>query len=411
VYVDPRVTQTPITTFASGIPVTVAERSGDWVLLRFNDPRWGARAGYTHCSQLRALDLPTANESQVTERPEQSDARAQPTPVESAQAQTRVTAPIARSGRVETVQGYAEWIRNGHLIAGGQRVVWDSNTRLNAGRMQSPRDIPLGSEVVARGVRTDDGSLLAREIEAKPNGIALYENEALRMTGALEETWLSDGAMSLAEGRRSWKQVGRIVESGPDVDRVRRVMYKLLPPYVSSNRIRLRVVDSGIWNAAAMANGAIWVHRGLLEDVSDDELAVVLGHELAHFTHEHTRRNFRNEMWRQLAAAGASAALNQMNNGAAREALFIAAELSLSAWGNGYNRNLEDQADRVGLRYAYEGGFDVSRGPGMWARVRQRFGEEDSVTNFFLGGHSRPSDRIRNLERELALNYQQRVVR
>jgi predicted Zn-dependent protease len=79
--------------------------------------------------------------------------------------------------------------------------------------------------------------------------------------------------------------------------------------------------------------------------------------------------------------------------------------LSIQAWQNGYNRNLEDQADRVGLRYAHEAGFDISKGPAFWQRWRDRDGDLDRVTNFFLGSHSRPSDRKRNIEQELRLNY------
>jgi Zn-dependent protease with chaperone function len=306
---------------------------------------------------------------------------------------------------LETVEGYAEWIRDDHLIVDGQRVIWNSQTRARLGPLSTLRAVPLGYEVKAEGVRTANGTLLARQIEAKPNGIALYENDVLRATSALEEKWVSEGAMSFGDERRSWRRIGQVVEHGADVDRVRRIMVRLLPPYVASSRLRLRVIDSSAWNAAAMANGAIWVHRGLLEDVSDDELAIVLGHELAHFTHEHVRRNARNDLWRQLAAVGATVALNRMNNGAAQETLFKAAELSLAAWGNGYNRNLEDQADRVGLRYAFEGGFDVEQGVPMWTRTRNRVGEMDPVSNFLLSTHSRPSDRIRNIERELALNY------
>jgi predicted Zn-dependent protease len=138
----------------------------------------------------------------------------------------------------------------------------------------------------------------------------------------------------------------------------------------------VHVVDSDEWNARAMGNGAIWVNTGLLNDTSDDELAVILGHELAHYTHRHTGQNVRN------------------------------AKLSLLTWGTGYSRNLEDQADRVGLRYAYEGGFDVERVIDMWSRVRSRFGEKDAVTNWFAGDHSRATDRIRNIRRELQLNYQ-----
>lgn len=72
---------------------------------------------------------------------------------------------------------------------------------------------------------------------------------------------------------------------------------------------------------------------------------------------------------------------------------------------NGYSRNLEDQADRVGLRYAYEGGYDPRYGPALWAKFRDKYGDQNGLVNFFLGGHSQASDRIRNLDREIAYNY------
>ena len=78
---------------------------------------------------------------------------------------------------------------------------------------------------------------------------------------------------------------------------------------------------------------------------------------------------------------------------------------SLLAWENGYGRHLEDQADRVGLRYAYEGGFDVECAIEMWSRLRSGFGEKDGVTNWFDGDHSPSTDRIKNIRRELQLNY------
>jgi hypothetical protein len=62
VYVEPRRLQTPVTTLASAVMVTVAERAGDWYLVRFDDPRFGPRVGYAHCSSLRALDRPISRE-------------------------------------------------------------------------------------------------------------------------------------------------------------------------------------------------------------------------------------------------------------------------------------------------------------------------------------------------------------
>jgi predicted Zn-dependent protease len=85
--------------------------------------------------------------------------------------------------------------------------------------------------------------------------------------------------------------------------------------------------------------------------------------------------------------------------------LAVAAQFSLAAWKNHYSRELEDQADRVGLRYAYEAGFDVTAALRVWRRVREQQGEQDSISTFFWGDHSRPTDRIKNIERELRLNY------
>ena len=75
------------------------------------------------------------------------------------------------------------------------------------------------------------------------------------------------------------------------------------------------------------------------------------------------------------------------------------------AWASGYSRNLEDQADRVGLRYAYEGGFNVERAIDLLSRARSRFGESGGVTNWSGGDRSRALERIKNLRRELEVNY------
>jgi predicted Zn-dependent protease len=146
----------------------------------------------------------------------------------------------------------------------------------------------------------------------------------------------------------------------------------MIPPHIDSGRIRVYVVESNEWNARAMANGAIWVNTGLLNDTSDDELAVILGHELAHYTYQHARRSTKT---------------------------------SLLGWGSGYGRDVEAQADRVGLRYAYEAGFDTERAIGLWSRERSRSGENHGEANWFGGGGSNATDRLNKIRRQLQLNY------
>src|SRR6185295_6524259 len=72
---------------------------------------------------------------------------------------------------------------------------------------------------------------------------------------------------------------------------------------------------------------------------------------------------------------------------------------------NGYGRDLEDQADRVGLRYAYEAGYDVSRGPQLWRRFARKYGDGSKVGTFFFADHTRSSVRATSLQRQVALNY------
>ena len=64
VYIEPRPMEKPLSTFTSGVVLMVIERSGDWVLLRFQDLRFGPRVGYAHCSRLRAFDIDEVENAQ-----------------------------------------------------------------------------------------------------------------------------------------------------------------------------------------------------------------------------------------------------------------------------------------------------------------------------------------------------------
>lgn len=313
---------------------------------------------------------------------------------------------LAGSGFAERVKlaGYAEYRKGDWLIVDGQRVEAHGGTRFEGKGIADLRDIPLGYEVKVRGTRQPDGVVLADRVEVKPNGIQLFEPQVLQATNRIEELWLKEGRMFVETEEGTKEVIGRIVETGPLVERVQGISHRLLPPYVPSERVRVRVVDTKEWNASAMGNGAIWVYRGLIEEMSDDELAIILGHELAHYTHEHSRRGAGRALLGQFAALGALLGARALGDTEGRVA-GIGGLLALTAWMSEYSRDMEDQADRVGLRYAYEGGFDVYQGPRLWERFREKYGEPDKVTNFFVGSHSRPSDRIRNIEKELAINY------
>ncbi|MGH9319311.1 MAG: M48 family metalloprotease [Vicinamibacteria bacterium] len=315
-----------------------------------------------------------------------------------------VSAFAAESDKVK-LEGYSEYRMGPSLVVDGQRIVADDETKVKGAKGRDLKSVPLGYEVKVEGVRRRDGSVLATKVEVKPNGEAMFEGDVVSATNQIERMWVEAGAMYMEGPRGRRETVGELIDEGPDVNRVRRIMARLVPPYVKPTDLRVRVVDTKEWNASAMGNGAIWVYRGLLRELSDDEAAIILGHELAHYTHEHSRRGARKAMWGQLAGLAGMLGAGAIGSNAGRDAATMGALLSVTAWQSGYSRDLEDQADRVGLRYAHEGGFDVSQGPALWKKFRKKYGEDSAATNFLFGSHSRPSDRIRNLERELRVNY------
>ena len=316
-----------------------------------------------------------------------------------------LAAALALIGNVknETINGYAEFKRGDTLIVEGQRVVATPTTKLKGAKRFT--DIPLGYEVKATGSRNAAGVLIAQQIEAKANGSSSTEQQIIAGSNEAEQTWVKAGMMYEPADSGKINKVGDILESGPYVTRARSIMDRLRPSYVPANALRVRVVKTDQWNASAMANGAIWVFTGLMDAMSDDEMAIVLGHELTHYTHEHMRRQMSKGTMAQILGTGAAIATSQIHNSTAQQVAAFGGQLGLSALMTGYSRDYEDQADRVGLRYVYEAGFDPTKGPGLWEKFKQKYGETDKITNFFTGDHSRPTERIHNLQRQIQLNY------
>jgi Zn-dependent protease with chaperone function len=310
-------------------------------------------------------------------------------------------------GKEVKVDGYAEWrAAGGVLVVDGQRIRVSSQTKLKLpGSIKTLDAVPLGYEIKAKGLRGADGVVAARELQAKPNGMAMFEGTAKNATNEMEQKWLSQREVYEEGEGGSIESLGKLYTDGHDVRKVRRMVRKLLPPYIDPEDFRVYVVENDEWNAFACANGMIVVYSALIEDMDDDELAIILGHEIAHATHEHTRREFKKAFWGQLVAAGLTVAAESIDDKTARNAIQLATLFSFMAWKNGYGRRCEDQADRVGLRYAYEAGYDIRKGPNLWDRFAKKYGEPGKVANFFFSEHSLSSARARNLEKEIALNY------
>jgi predicted Zn-dependent protease len=74
-----------------------------------------------------------------------------------------------------------------------------------------------------------------------------------------------------------------------------------------------------------------------------------------------------------------------------------------------HGRELEDEADRVGLEYMVGAGYDPFEAPKVWKIFNQHTGDQSAATNFFFSDHSTHRARISNLTREINGNYRGKI--
>ena len=190
-------------------------------------------------------------------------------------------------------------------------------------------------------------------------------------------------AESLGQGRSSIERT--------EFERLRRVSQRLLFAIPNPLQIEWLVVDDPSINAGATF-GRIFVTTGMLRFARvDDELALILGHELAHITQGHVSRG---AMHTSLLGLG-SQVVNAIYPGIGLMAGQVG-QLFL----NRYNQDQERQADLVGLRYAAAAGYD----PQLGAEVMQRMAvqEPHTATAGFFSSHPSPYERAQTLRQVAA---------
>jgi Zn-dependent protease with chaperone function len=301
------------------------------------------------------------------------------------------------------LDGALEFRKADYMIIDGQRVKATPTTKVKGAA--SAAKIPLGYLTKVQGTRDAQGTVLATEINATANTVSGSESQILAGANLAESTWVAAGAIVESDANGKQQSMGALHKTGPEVDRVRKIVDRVMPPYVDRSKVRVYVVDNPEWNAMAMPNYSIYVFSGILKDLNDDEMALVLGHEIAHATMEHSRRQQSKGKWSQIAGQAAMVGASKLGSSTARTVAQQATSLGYSAFNNSYSRDYEDQADRIGMRYAYEAGYDYTKGPELWHKFAAKYGDKSKVENFFYGNHSVSADRAKNLEREIKNNY------
>jgi len=217
---------------------------------------------------------------------------------------------------------------------------------------------------------------------------------------------------------RTWLRIFRSQVTTVDdpllYDYLENLIYELVThSQLEDRRVELVVVDNPAINAFAVPGGVIGVHNGLLLYAqSEDELATVLSHEIAHLSQRHFSRRVefaKNQQPLNLAAMLAGFVLLATAGGEAGMAALSAAQAAAQDSALRYSRSAESEADRVGMQTLVDAGMDPHAAPGMFERMLQssRYAGGNRIPEF-LRSHPLSENRIADT-RNRARQYPKQV--
>lgn len=160
--------------------------------------------------------------------------------------------------------------------------------------------------------------------------------------------------------------------------------------------LRVYLVEQPWFNASMSPNGMLVVWTGALLRLQDEaELALLLGHELAHFRQRHSLQQWRKAK-RSTALLGSFGLLAY--GGGAGVAGYAAGFLGVAQM-NQFSRNAEREADRLGFEAATGQGYDAGAGIRLWQRLKdeedaRRYGKPIPV----FATHPRTAERLADVQ-------------
>lgn len=209
------------------------------------------------------------------------------------------------------------------------------------------------------------------------------------------------GLQALNEVKKNNKHVRT---SGAQVERVRRIGKRIV---AASDKPDLNwefiVIDEPVLNAWALPGGKVAVYAKMIDNLTDIELAAVLGHEAAHAILRHGAEQVSRAQAQQLAIIGLGAIVSSQTQDEQTTKLAVGLG-SLAAQGFvalPHSRSMELEADHIGTLYMARAGFDPRSAPNLWRKMA-RLKEGGSKTPTFLSTHPSDGKRIERLEARMS---------
>lgn len=212
-------------------------------------------------------------------------------------------------------------------------------------------------------------------------------------------------SQELALGDSAARQIlaqSQVVKSGPEVKLVNEVFDRLLKAipdkYRNAYEWKVYVIKSNQINAFALPNGNIFVYTGLLKFINDDpnELAAVLGHEMAHVILRHGAEKVSSALLAQLGGELLMSKISPKYRPLA--ATLYAAGVNVAIL-LPYSRRQEKEADLLGLIIAMRAGYNPEGALKLWEKMVQRFKNQEPPE--WLSDHPADERRLRYIGRAI----------
>ena len=189
-------------------------------------------------------------------------------------------------------------------------------------------------------------------------------------------------------------------DNHPQVIRLRTIAKRLIPFALTWNKRaqgwqwEVNLLQSKEINAFCMPGGKIAFYTGILEQLklTDDEVAMIMGHEIAHALREHARERMGKTAATKIGANLLSGLLGLGNTGDAL--LNMGGQLLTLKFG----REDESEADLIGMELAARSGYDPRAGVSLWQKMAAA---SKGAPPQFLSTHPSSSTRIQDIQANL----------
>ncbi len=242
-------------------------------------------------------------------------------------------------------------------------------------------------------------------------GGAIGIDRTQRMSSLVPEAQLDQEAVKLYQQTLSQARgKGQLNTDAAQLNRVRNIAQRLIAqvgvfrPDARSWKWEVNVINSKEVNAWCMPGGKIAVYSGLINTIkpSDDELAAVIGHEIAHALREHARERASQ----QMATSMGLSVLSVITGSQATADL--GGTLASVMFGLPNSRLHETEADRMGVELAARAGYDPRAAVSLWTKMGQLGGAaQPELLSTHPSAESRIADLKQASQKVLPL-YQQR---